>query len=70
MEKEGTKIVPIIHSDDKRQLTAVLAITSAGEYLPPQLLYKGGRQNAIHRFHFQLARMCDTQKTIGQMKSL
>ena len=41
MEKEGTKIVPIAHNDDKRQLTAVLAITVAGEYLPPQLLYQG-----------------------------
>ena len=40
MEKEGAKIVPIAHSDDKRQLTAVLAITAAGDYLPPQLLYQ------------------------------
>ena len=40
MEK-GAKIVPIAHSDDKRQLTAVLAITAADEYLPPQLLYQG-----------------------------
>ena len=29
MEKEGTNIVPIAHNDDKRQLTAVLAITAA-----------------------------------------
>ena len=41
MEKEGAKTVPIAYSDDKRQLTAVLAITAAGEYLPPQLLYQG-----------------------------
>ena len=41
MEKEGAKIVPIAHSDDKRQSTAVLTITVAGEYLPPQLLYQG-----------------------------
>ena len=41
MEKEGTKIVPIAHSDDKRQLTAVLAVTAAGDYLPPQLLFQG-----------------------------
>ena len=40
MEKEGAKTVPIVHSDGKRQLTAVLAITAAGEYLPPQLLYQ------------------------------
>ena len=41
MEKEGAKIVPIAHNDDKRQLTAVLAITTAGDYLAPQLLYQG-----------------------------
>ena len=41
MEKEGAKIVPIAHNDDKRQLTAVLAVTGAGDYLAPQLLYQG-----------------------------
>ena len=41
MEKEGAKTVPIAHNDDKRQLTAVLAVTAAGDYLPPQLLYQG-----------------------------
>ena len=34
MEKEGTQTVPIVYSD-------VLAITAAGDYLPPQLLYQG-----------------------------
>ena len=41
MEKEGAKTVSIAHSDDKRQLTAVLAITAAADYLPTQLLYQG-----------------------------
>lgn len=41
MEKEGVQIVPFAHSDDKRQLTAVLVITASGDYLPPQLLYQG-----------------------------
>ena len=41
MEKEGASRVSIAHADDKRQLTAVLAVTAAGEYLGPQLLYKG-----------------------------
>ena len=41
MEKEGASIVSIANADDKRQLTAVLAVTAAGEYLAPQLLYKG-----------------------------
>jgi len=41
MEMKGTQIVPIAHSNDKRQLTAVLAITTSGDYLSPQLLYQG-----------------------------
>ena len=41
MEKRGTKVVPIANTDDKRALTAVLAVTASGEYLNPQLLYKG-----------------------------
>ena len=41
MEKRGTKVVPIANTDDKRQLTAVLAVTASGEFLNPQLLYKG-----------------------------
>jgi len=41
MEKEGVSRVSIANADDKRQLTAVLAVTAAGEYFAPQLLYKG-----------------------------
>ena len=41
MHKSGEKVVPITNSDDKRQITAVLAVTMSGEYLPPQLIYKG-----------------------------
>ena len=69
MQKECAKIVPIAHSDDKRQLTAVLAITVAGEYFPPQLLYQEGHQNATHKLHFHQVGMCGIQKTTGQMRS-
>ena len=41
MNKSGEKVVAISNSDDKRQITAVLAATTSGEYLPPQLIYKG-----------------------------
>ena len=33
--------MPIANSDDKRQVTALLAATLTGEYLPPQFIYKG-----------------------------
>ena len=41
MNLVGEKVVPIVGSDDKREITAVLAATSSGKHLPPQLLYKG-----------------------------
>ena len=41
MHHSGDKMVPITNSDDKRQITAVLAASMAGEYLPPQLIYAG-----------------------------
>lgn len=41
MHQSGEKVVPVSHSDNKCQITAVLAATMKGEYLPPQLIYKG-----------------------------
>ena len=37
----GEKIMPIHNSDDKWQITAVIAATMTGKYLPIQLIYKG-----------------------------
>ena len=67
-KKEGARTVPIAHNDDKRQLTAVLAITAAGDYLPPQLLYQGKHLSVTHRLHFQLVGMYGTLTTTGPMK--
>lgn len=41
MEREGTKRVEIVAADDRRQITAVFAGTITGDFLPPQLIYKG-----------------------------
>ena len=41
MNRCKEKIIPIAKSDDKRQITAVLAVTLNGEYLPPQVIYEG-----------------------------
>ena len=41
MHRFKEKIVTIAHSDDKRQITTVLAASITGDYLPPQLIYKG-----------------------------
>ena len=41
MDKKGTKKVKLAGLDDKRQITAVFAATMTGDFLPPQLVYKG-----------------------------
>ena len=41
MEKRGTKRVEIKGVDDKRQITAVIACTVSGKFLPIQLIYQG-----------------------------
>ena len=35
MQLSGDKIVPVVGSDWKREITAVLAATATGKYLPP-----------------------------------
>lgn len=47
MEMTGAKQVGITGLNDKRQITAVLAVTLAGEMLPPQILYQG-KTDAVH----------------------
>ena len=43
-------VIPITASDDKREITAVLAVSMSGEFLPPQLLYDGKTE----RCHLQV----------------
>lgn len=38
---KGSKQVPILGLDDKREITALLTVSASGHLLPPQLLYKG-----------------------------
>jgi len=69
MEKKGTKTVPIAHSDDKRQLTVVLAITAAGDYLPAQLLYQGKTPKCHPQSSFPPGWDVWTLRTTGRTKS-
>ena len=39
--RAGEKMIPIAKSDNKRQITAVFAASTTGEYLAPQLIFKG-----------------------------
>jgi len=64
-EREGAQSVQIAHNDDKRQLTTVLTMTAAGDYLPPQLFYQG----KTPKCHPQVTvGMCGTSIIVGTMK--
>ena len=52
MEKEGTKRVEIVAVDDKQQITAVFAGTLTGDFLPPQLIYKGTTNRCLPSIKF------------------
>ena len=38
---EGAKRVEVTGKDDKRQLTALLAYSMSGDFLPVQMVYQG-----------------------------
>ena len=52
MAEEGSKRVEIAGKDDKRQLTAVLAGSMSGKFLPPQLIYQGKAMRCLPRYDF------------------
>ena len=41
LEVQGTKQIDMIASDDKREVTVLLAVSLSGELLPPQVIYAG-----------------------------
>ena len=41
MNQAKDKVISIAHSDDKRQITAIVAASMSGECIPIQLLYQG-----------------------------
>ena len=52
MELKGAKRVTIAGISDKRQITAVLRGTMAGDFLPPQLIYQGKTTACNPRYKF------------------
>ena len=52
LEKEGAKKVEITAIDDKRQITAVFAGSLPGDFLPPQLIYKGTTRCCLPTINF------------------
>ena len=47
MDKKGNKKVKLAGLDDKRQITAMFAATMTGDFLPPQLVYKGTTRTCL-----------------------
>ena len=52
MEAEGSKRVEVIGKDDKRQLTAALAGTLDGDFLPSQIIYQGTIPCCLPKYDF------------------
>ncbi len=52
LEQSGAPQVSIVGAEDKRQITAVLAVSLGGELLPPQLLYAGKTPQCHPNFRF------------------
>ena len=43
----GSRVVPITHSDDKRQITCIVGGDLTGKLLPPQVIYGPGAKNRL-----------------------
>ena len=52
MEVEGAKRVEVAGKDDKRQITAVFAGSMTGDFLPPQLVFKGKTERCLPQYQF------------------
>jgi hypothetical protein len=48
----GQKEIARLAADDKRQITAVIGASAAGEVLPPQLIYEGKTNTAFSENHW------------------
>ena len=64
------KIIPIANSDDKRQITAVLAASMTGNTLHHSCSSKGRQSAAIHKCIFQKDGTYGILKTTDQMRTL
>ena len=40
MEKQGSRQVPVVGKEDKREITVLLTVTATGKLLPPQVIYQ------------------------------
>ena len=69
MADEGSQQVEIVGADDKGQITAVLAITSSGGFLVPQLKCKETTMKCLPIVHFPDGWGVTFSETTGQMSA-
>ena len=70
MNEAKAKKEVIANSDDKSQITAVLAATITGEHLPRQLIYKGKTTRCSPKVLFPEGWVFGTRTIIGPMRTL
>ncbi len=69
MEKEGTKQIPVVGKDDKREITVLITVAATGDMLPPQVIYKGARlQDAMPKLLFPRIGPLLIVRVIGALK--
>ena len=68
MAQEESKLVEISGIEDKRQITAVFAVSLSGDFLPIQLVYKERPLNVSLWLLFQKNGISQLPITIGAMK--
>ena len=49
---KAAKNIPIIGVDDKRQITAIVAVSYTGAFLPIQLIYAGKTERRLPKYSF------------------
>ena len=68
MHQAKAMVIPIGHSDDKRQVTAVLTATLTGEFLPPQIIHQGKTEKCHPKWQSQKGGIYGTVQITGQIK--
>lgn len=69
MLQSGDKVIPISHSDNKCQITAVLAAIMKGEYLTKSIINEK-YSNVTHNLTFLRGGTSGIWRITGQMKTL
>ena len=55
MEQQGSRQVPVVGKEDKREITVLLTVTATGKLLPPQVIYQGKTPGSHAKISFPAA---------------